>query len=234
MTIKVLSFNVHKGIGWHPFRLTFQKIDEEIRKLSPDIIFFQEILGKHVENIVLDVWPHFHYGKNVVYSKGHFGNAIFSKFPIIYSENFDLSTYRLERRGLLHSVVMLPNQVHLHLLCVHLGLFKQSRIKQYEKIISYIKSTIGHDEPIILGGDFNDWGGHATLPLKNNLNLEEAFLSLYGKYAKTFPAWAPLLKLDRIYSRGAQVLHAEKLIAKPWNGLSDHLALTATLDIIGK
>ena len=149
MTIKVLSFNVHKGIGWHPFRLTFQKIDEEIRKLSPDIIFFQEILGHHAENIVLDVWPHFHYGKNVIYPKGHFGNAIFSKFPIIYSENFDLSTYLLERRGLLHSVVTLPNQSQLHLLCVHLGLFKKSRKKQYEKIIAYIDSTIGHDEPVI-------------------------------------------------------------------------------------
>lgn len=234
MSIKVLSFNVHKGIGWHPFRRTFLQIDAEIRKFSPDIIFFQEILGAHVENIALDIWPHYRYGKNVVYPKGHFGNAIFSKFPIIHSENFDLSTYRLEKRGLLHSIVLLPNQSYLHLLCVHLGLFKQSRMKQYEKIISFMKSTINEGDPIILGGDFNDWGSHATLPLVRNFNLIEAFLLLHGAYARTFPAWAPMLKLDRIYTRGMQVIEAEKMTKKPWKTLSDHLALTVTLSILGK
>ena len=50
--LKLLSFNVHKGIGWHRFKSTFKTIEEQIRVLSPDIIFFQEIVGKQVESIL--------------------------------------------------------------------------------------------------------------------------------------------------------------------------------------
>jgi endonuclease/exonuclease/phosphatase family metal-dependent hydrolase len=225
MIIKVLSFNIHKGTGWHRFRSTFGAIDQHIRELRPDFIFFQEILGSQAEYIVLDLWSHYSYGRNVVYPKSHFGNAIFSKFPIIYSENFDLTTYRLERRGLLHSIVQL-NEQRLHLLCVHLGLFKKSRQKQYEKIIAYIKSTIDDHEPIILGGDFNDWGSHATIPLFQILGLQEAFMTLHHSYARTFPAWAPLLKLDRIYTRGIEVISAKRMLEKSWRMLSDHIAIT--------
>lgn len=230
MLFKVISFNIHKGFGWHRFQSTFKKIDEQIRVLAPDFIFFQEILGLQAERIVLDLWSHYSYGKNVVYPKGHFGNAIFSKYPIIYSENYDLTTYRLERRGLLHAIVQLPNEKKLHLLCVHLGLFKKTRQKQYEKIISYIQSTIAEHDPIILGGDFNDWRSHATIPLVHHLNLKEAFMTLHGAYATTFPAWAPFLKLDRLYSRGCDIKNAERLIQKPWPKLSDHLAITIDLE----
>ena len=58
--------------------------------------------------------------------------------------------------------------------------------------------------------------------------------ALHGAYARTFPAWAPMLKLDRIYTRGMQVIEAEKMTKKPWKTLSDHLALTVTLSILGK
>lgn len=232
MILKVLSFNIHKGFGWHRFISTFKAIDQHIQDLSPDFIFFQEILGTQAEYIVFDRWPHYSYGKNVVFRAGHFGNAIFSRFPIIFSENFDLSTYRLEQRGLLHSIVNLPNEKRLHLLCVHLGLFRRSRQKQYEKIISYIKSTISNDEPIILGGDFNDWGSHATLPLQS-FGLQEAFMQLHRAYARTFPAWAPLLKLDRIYTRGIEIISADRLMQKSWRILSDHIAITIDFNLQG-
>lgn len=234
MEFKVLSFNIHKGIGWHRFQSTFQWLDTEVRLLSPDFIFFQEILGAQAEHIVSDLWSHYSYGKNVIYNKGNFGNAIFSKLPIIFSENFDLTTNRFERRGLLHSIVKLPNGSPLHLLCVHLGLFKKSRQKQYQKIISYIESVIKENEPIILGGDFNDWRSHATVPLVKGLGLSEAFMMLHGKYARTFPAWSPLLKLDRIYSRGMQVKNAERLMNSSWRKISDHIAIMVEVSFEGK
>lgn len=231
MQIKLLSLNIHKGKGWYPLQSTFNAIDQHVRDLSPDLIFFQEILGSQAEHIKLDLWSHYSYGMNAVYLKRHFGNAIFSKFPILFSENFDLSTYKLEQRGLLHSIIQLPNEVRLHLLCVHLGLFKKSRQKQYEKIIEYIKSTISDHDPIIFGGDFNDWGGHATLPLIQEFGLHEAFMSMHGAYARTFPAWGPILKLDRVYSRGLNVIEAERMIHKSWRKLSDHIAIKVTLEI---
>lgn len=228
--LKLLSFNIHKGVGWHRFHSTFNAMEDHIRLLSPDILFFQEILGVQAEKIVSDIWQNFSYGRNAVYPKGHFGNAIISKFPIIFSENLDLSNSRFDRRGLLHSIIEYKDQ-QVHLLCVHLGLFKKYRLNQFAKIINYIQHIIPPNAPIILAGDFNDWGSHATVPLEKELGLHETFKLLHGSYARTFPAWKPILKLDRIYSREIKVIEAERKMEKSWRKLSDHIAIQALFDI---
>lgn len=233
MIIKILNFNIHKGIGWHRLKKTFHELDHRIQQHKPDMIFLQEIRGAQAEQLILDHWPHYSYGKNVVHAKGDYGNAILSKLPIIFSENFNLSTHRFERRGLLYSIVEQPNQSRLHLLCVHLGLFRKGRKKQLEKIVDHIKLHIGPSEPIILAGDFNDWTSQATCYLIEDLQLQEAFLTLNGSYAKTFPAWKPFLKLDRVYCRHLQIVQAKTLIEQHWKFLSDHIALEVSLKIEG-
>jgi len=231
MNIKTLNLNIHKGIGWHKLKPTFKELDACIRELGPDLIFFQEILGRQAEHLVLDTWPHYSYGQNVAHVKGHYGNAILSKFPILFSENFDLSTHHFDRRGLLHSIAMINDELRVHFLCVHLGLFKKGRDKQLEKIVSYITSKISEQDPIILAGDFNDWTSRATMPLIDGLGLQEAFLNIHGAYARTFPAWAPVFKLDRFYCRGFEIISAERLIQQSRRFLSDHLGLTVTLNL---
>lgn len=226
MNIRLLTFNIHKGVGWtrNP---TLDKIHTHLNTLQPDIIFLQEIRGSQFETISSDIWPHLSYGKNAIYHTGHHGNAILSKFPILETDNIDLTIRSYERRGLLHSIIQLNDlsPVFLHLLCVHVGLAIGDQLKQIRKIINYIQSIIKQDEPLILGGDFNDWTGVATKPLIKELNLNEAFLHCHSIYARTFPAWAPLLKLDRIYFRGLHAQHAKRLVDNQWRTLSDHVAL---------
>lgn len=232
--IRILSFNIHKGVGWIIRKSTLKQLHNQIRVLHPDLIFFQEIRGSQFEFLAEEFWPHFSYGKNAIYTKGHHGNAILSKFPILYSENIDLSMNRYDRRGLLHSII--PFSSHhqqLHLLCVHLGLLSKDRCHQLNKIVKYIQANIPPSEPLILGGDFNDWGCTASEPLIEGLGLQEAFLHNHGAYAKTFPAWAPFLRLDRLYFRGFKVDEARRLIYKPWRLLSDHIALMVYLKIDG-
>lgn len=231
MHIKVLSFNIHKGIGWRRGHSTLALLHEQIHLLNPDLIFFQEIRGRQAESFIQVSRPHHAYGQNVVHSQGHYGNAIVTRFPILYSENFNLTSHRFEKRGLLHTIVKLPNDRQLHLLCVHLGLFRIGRIKQLDIIVNHIVKNIPENEPIILGGDFNDWSSSATTPLIKELALHEAFLAVQGSYAKTFPAWSPLLKLDRIYCRGFHVISAERKNDKSWRKLSDHLAIDAHLKL---
>ena len=45
------------------------------------------------------MWPEFSYGRNAVYDHGHHGNAILSRYPIVASENQDVSDHRYERRA---------------------------------------------------------------------------------------------------------------------------------------
>lgn len=130
MTVKIrlLSFYIHKGVGWRSRKSSFNQIQSEIIELNPDIILLQEVLGSQFETLSSEIWPHCRYGKNATYKKEHHGNAILSKFPLIHAENLDLSMHRYEHRGLLHSISQLPEQSNqLHLLCVHLGLFPRDQ-----------------------------------------------------------------------------------------------------------
>lgn len=78
---------------------------------------------------------------------------------------------------------------------------------------------------MIIAGDFNDWRGSAEKHLHRDLGLKELFVSLTGKHARTFPVWAPVLPVDRIYYRGLSANSCECLSTGHWRDLSDHAAL---------
>lgn len=239
--LKVLSYNIHKGFSGVIRKYTLHRIREVIREIHPDIIFLQEVQGSHVrrgkrigrwpdisqfEFLAEELWPHFSYGKNAVYPEGHHGNAILSKFPILSWENHDISTNRYDRRGILHAVIKLPGKPDpLHAVCLHLGLFEESRRRQLMALTDRIRSMVPAKGSVIVAGDFNDWRISANLHRVKGLKLDEAFLCSRGHYAKTFPAFLPFLRLDRVYFRDLEVVRTKCLSSPPWSSLSDHAAL---------
>ncbi|MBI3555038.1 MAG: endonuclease/exonuclease/phosphatase family protein [Deltaproteobacteria bacterium] len=243
--LKVLSYNIHKGFTASNLSFALHRIKSSIDLVHADLVFLQEVLGHHehhgrrhkdwptapqFEFLAGEIWPHFAYGKNAAYAAGHHGNAILSKYPITSWENIDISTNRLERRGMLHATVQLPRmREELHAVCVHLDLLASGRATQIAGIIRRVEKAVPHDAPLVLAGDFNDWGEKASRLLQKNLGLNEAFLALKGEHARTFPSWLPVLRLDRIYYRGAEAVTAEILSNRPWNELSDHAAVSAEL-----
>src|SRR5690349_17254196 len=95
--LRVLSYNIHKGFGPGNIKFILKKIKEALRSIHPDLVFLQEVLGHHeihqknikgwpeqsqFEFLAHELWPHFAYGRNAVYTNGHHGNAILSKHPI--------------------------------------------------------------------------------------------------------------------------------------------------------
>jgi endonuclease/exonuclease/phosphatase family metal-dependent hydrolase len=245
--LKVLSYNIHKGFTTGNRKFVLKKIREALHLIHPDLVFLQEVLGHHdvhsrkvqdwptqpqFEYLADELWPHFAYGKNAIYTAGHHGNAILSKYPFHFYENIDISTNVLERRGLLHGIIDVPGRKKpLHAICVHLGLLEAERMQQVLKLCSRIESHVPHDEPLIIGGDFNDWRGKVSSPLERNLDVSEAFRSIHGVHARTFPSWLPALRLDRIYYRGLSAQSASCLNERPWSELSDHAALVADLNL---
>jgi len=176
-----------------------------------------------------DFWHDWHYGKNVEYRDGHHGNAILSKYPQQKGNNYDISAYRFEGRGLLHSVTKLAGMDRpIHCFCVHLALFERGRERQLEAIIEHIQN-LTQDGPTIVAGDFNDWRNRVSLPMKA-AGFDEVFEVLTGSPAKTFPSVKPLLPMDRIYVRGIKIHSAQ--ILHEWMKLSDHLGIEAELELI--
>ena len=245
--LRVLSYNIHKGFSTGNRQFVLRRIREAIRTVHPDLVFLQEVLGHHEEHrsryadwpeqsqfefLSHEIWPHYAYGKNAVYDSGHHGNAILSKYPLSFWENIDISTNRMERRGLLHAIVDVPGRhPPVHAFCLHLGLFETDRKVQTRRLCDRIDSHVSQTDPLVIAGDFNDWRGRVTGELEKRLEIRETFQFLNGAHARTYPSWLPALRLDRIYFRGMKPKNAKCLLGKPWNELSDHIALLAELTI---
>jgi endonuclease/exonuclease/phosphatase family metal-dependent hydrolase len=219
---------------------------DALAELNPDFVFLQEVQGAHrrrekriqnwpdapqFEFIAEKIWPHYIYAKNATYQSGHHGNAILSKYPIEQFENLNLSSMNRASRGLLHLQLLLGKEKQvLHLLCVHLGLFQAERAEQCKALMLRIQQAVPLHEPLLMAGDFNDWRHQLSIPLAEELGIQEAFFSTEGHHARSFPAIKPALCMDRIYFRGMVVQEVACLQGKPWRGLSDHVPLYARFE----
>lgn len=240
--IKCLSYNIHKGFSQTNAHYQLEKIRYAIRQTGVDIVFLQEVIGEHqghqntyknwpedsqFEFLADQVWPHYAYGKNAIYSHGHHGNAILSMQPFSHSQNYDISRWRFSQRGILHGVI--AGKIHLY--CVHLGLLAYERRFQFQQLIKIIEASCPANAPLIIAGDFNDWQGRLNKRLQQSLNITDAHQSHTGKLALSFPAFMPMLAMDRIYTRGFKVIHSEIFKGKQWQRLSDHCALYSELEL---
>ncbi|MCK5666659.1 MAG: endonuclease/exonuclease/phosphatase family protein, partial [Thiotrichaceae bacterium] len=218
--LRVLTYNIHKGFSVGNRYFILHQIREALIKTDADILFLQEMQGKHSEHekkhtnwpecshsefLAKDIWPHFAYGKNAMYKVGHHGNALLSKYALLRWENINVSPFVWASRSLLHGVIQLPeSSSELHIICIHLGLLGMERRRQINTLCQHIEAHVPRDAPLIAAGDFNDWTGQAEKQFYQHLNLQEAHQTLHNRYAKTFPAWLPMLQMDRIYYRGLQ------------------------------
>ena len=245
--IRILTYNIHKGFARYNRDFVLHRIKDQLQDAAVDIVLLQEIQGQHrahetrvpgwpglsqFEYLADSIWPHYAYAKNAIYRMGHHGNAILSKYDIIEWNNLNLSRFQRASRSLLHGRIDLPESSRpLHLLCVHLDLIGFERKRQLHSLHRYIRENIHADDPVILGGDFNDWHGGLGRAIEHQLGMQEAFHVMHGSYARTFPSHRPMLCMDRIYYRGVELAEAGCLTRQPWNELSDHLPLYANFEV---
>jgi endonuclease/exonuclease/phosphatase family metal-dependent hydrolase len=245
--LKVLTYNIHKGFSPGNRRFVLHQIRAALLSVNANVLCLQEMQGEHQDHekrirnwpdctqfefLAKDAWPHYAYAQNANYRVGHHGNAILSKYPLISWENINVSPYPQASRSLLHGILCLPgSDAHVHIICIHFGLLGGERKRQIAKLCSRIDSHVPKDAPLIVAGDFNDWGGVAERHFYQHLELQEAHYSLHGLRAKTYPAWLPVLPMDRIYYRGLQPVSCERLVHAPWPHLSDHAPLVATFQL---
>ncbi len=244
-TIKVLTVNIHKGFTALRRKVMLHELREAVRAVGADLVFLQEVSGSHslhparysnypsaphYEFLADSIWPQYAYGRNAVYTEGHHGNAVLSKFPISHVENRDVSIAGPERRGLLHCVVELPNgQGPLHAVCVHLGLLESHRRQQMQMLCKMVREDMPPQARVVVAGDFNDWRRRAHAQLEQGAGLQEVYVQAHGRAARTFPARLPILGLDRIYVARAHAHRPLMLPRRPWTHLSDHAPLAAEI-----
>lgn len=260
--LRVASYNIHKGVlGMGPARrLRIHALQEGLRSLGADVVLLQEVQFEHRRNAMrFASWPPLPqhellgqglgmfaaYHTNAHTRHGEHGNALLSRYPILGISHRDVSDHRFEQRGLLHARLALPQDAWagaaprvLHCVVVHFGLFRGGRKRQIERLAEYLHREVPGDEPVIVGGDFNDWRGElgAELGALGLLDVStrpaprgESRRPRWHQRMRTFPALLPLMPLDRIYVRGFAA-HAVGLgWGTDWARLSDHAPLLVDL-----
>jgi endonuclease/exonuclease/phosphatase family metal-dependent hydrolase len=241
--LKVLSYNLHKGFSAGNRQWKLPEMRDALNSIAPDLCLLQEVQGKlkkrrekklsepeipQTEFLAEAEWQEQIYGKNAVYGDAHHGNGILSQHKILAWDNINVSLSKRASRSLLHAVIEFKGQT-VHVICVHLGLFKAERLLQLSLLNERINEHVPQYMPLIIAGDFNDWQKTASEKLQEELNLREVYQTFHGSYAKTFPASRPTFQVDRIYYRGFGLRLAKVFNEDPWKKLSDHLPLYAEL-----
>ena len=248
--LRVATYNIHKGVrGVGPRRrLEIHNLGLGVEALDADLVFLQEVRNFHHRDARRFQrssfgWPdepqaeflapegyEVAYRTNAVTRQGEHGNALLSRWPLGDIGHHDVSDHRFEQRGLLH-VPVHWNGLAVHAIVAHLGLMHAGRVRQVERIAAFIAAEVPPDEPLVLAGDFNDWGERLDAPM-GEIGLVRAALQTPGAAApRTFPSRVPVFSLDRIYTRGFECRALIVPRGPTWSRMSDHLPLLAELEL---
>lgn len=233
MKLRIATWNIHKGISTVGTRPRVHGIKQAITSMAPDILFLQEVQGRH-DLLALrhaGKWPaqaqheflagdthHVVYGMNAIYDHGHHGNALLSSFPIESSFNHDVSDHAFESRGILHCVLHLGD-IPVHCYVIHLGLFAGSRLRQTEALIEAVTSSAPADAPLLIAGDFNDWTNALSKTLRDRLHVAEVFdqqLSSrsFGSYLRRLSGRGPKKTPARTFPAAMPVLQLDRMYVR--------------------
>ncbi len=238
--LRILTYNIHKGIGGIDRRYDLSRIIDTVAHYAPDIVFLQEVDHEvprsnqdvQVEELADQLgFEHWAFQANVKLTRGSYGNAILSKFVLHERWNVDLTIpFKKRRRALVAKVhVEVDGHKRTLFLCnLHLGLAGFERKMQVRRLLQWQHLRSLHQRtPAIIGGDFNDvWGS-----LSRKLFHPSGFRAVSRK-SLTFPAFMPVRGLDAFYIRGD--VEAAGVFAghtKTSRHASDHLPLIADLVI---
>lgn len=219
MDLKILCYNTHSGKNLF-YKPTLDSIIEFLLAQSADIICLQEVhnnskQGQQYQRLKEALAMNGEFGGNITIADGMYGNATFSRFPLVQSSNIALPSQK-EQRGVLYSTINFKGHA-IDVFNTHLGLGRKERESQ----IRLLETTLSNSSvPCILAGDFNTT---ASIPFSNMMDL--------GKKAgkESLPTIFPLKKrIDYIYASSAFHLSSYEVIPVTY---SDHYPLTAVINL---
>ncbi|MFO0927642.1 MAG: endonuclease/exonuclease/phosphatase family protein [Gemmataceae bacterium] len=230
--MRLLTYNIHKGVGGTDRRYRLQRIVDVIRHEQPDLVCLQEV-DYNVKRSRFDDQPDILadklaataavYQLNHPHRDGGYGNLILSRWPFHEQEQVSLRYQDRKNRGAQLVVVDTP-EGPLHLVNWHLGLAETERRWQVGYLLQHPLFQRAADMPTLIAGDYNDW--------RNTLGKHQFHAYDFHQVTnpthtyRTFPAFFPVASLDKVYRRGAvKVKHSHIVRHRLARRASDHLPL---------
>jgi endonuclease/exonuclease/phosphatase family metal-dependent hydrolase len=230
--MRLLSYNIHKGIGGRDRRYRLERIIQVIEAENPDVICLQEV-DRHVARTRHDDQPrklsdalkattHL-YQLNVRFKTGGYGNLVLSRWPLRYAHQISLRRKRRKPRGAQLAVIESP-EGPLHLVHWHLGLAERERHWQVKHLLEHSHFHESAHLPTLIVGDFNDW----LNTLARGPFISQGFVQVTAPRSRfrSFPAYWPVVSLDKAFARGPLTIrHARIVHSRLARDASDHLPL---------
>lgn len=234
-TIRVMTYNIHVGIGMDK-KLDLKRIADVINEQKPDLVGLQEVdrgvqRTQRIDEIAeLSKLTRMDYAFafNLAYQGGQYGVAILSRFPIRATEHRLFKNLReAERRGLIRAEVFAHGR-RLNFVTTHLDYqHDDGRLFEAEQLLAALKEI---KEPLIIVGDFNDLPTGQTYHLMRN-PFADAWIDGRGSgEGFSYPADKPAKRIDYIFTRQGDGIRTKR--AWVVNTLaSDHIPVVADLEI---
>ena len=167
--MRLLSWNIHKGIGGRDRRYSLARIIDVIEQENPDLACLQEV-DRLVRRSRHDDQPrllarffrsHSVFQVNVPVGRGGYGNLVLSRWPVASRHRIGLRQGTRKPRGAQLLVIDSPEGA-LHLVHTHLGLAERERHWQVERLLGHMLFRSADRHPTLMVGDFNDWRDSLT------------------------------------------------------------------------
>jgi endonuclease/exonuclease/phosphatase family metal-dependent hydrolase len=230
--MRLLSYNMHKGIGGRDRQYRLERIIDVIETENPDLICLQEV-DRHAKRSRFDDQPRLltEYFKsaghlfqpNVHLTTGVYGNLVLSRWPFVSKHQISLRLKAKKPRGAQIVVIDTP-EGSLHLVNVHLGLAENERHWQIGHLLGHHLFRAAEELPTVIIGDSNDWRNKLHDAALGHLGFVQ--VTAPASRFRTFPAYLPLGSLDKMFVRGTIfVRHARVVHSWLARRASDHLPL---------
>lgn len=230
--MRVLSYNIHKGIGGRDRRYRLERILSVIEDQNPDLICLQEVdrnvprSRRHNQPQLLA--KHFNavsrlYQTNVRLKHGGYGNLILSRWNFRSQHQISLRLSSKKPRGAQLVVIETPEGL-LHLVNWHLGLAEQERHWQVRHLLDHHLFRESEHLPTLIIGDYNDWRNTLTRGPFRAAEFEQV-TSPISRF-RSFPAYMPVGSLDKAFIRGSIHVRQSHIVrGRTAAAASDHLPL---------
>lgn len=228
-SVRVATYNVHM---WRDAagRTDPSRAVRVLREIDADIIALQEVvydpqgeLEQVRERVSAALGMESVPGPTLIRGGAPYGNMLLTRLPVLWVERHDISWLSFEPRGVIEAGVDTPCGP-LRIIATHLGLMPVERALQGLSLTRIAQQA--RELPTVLMGDLNEW-----LPPRLSLRrLGWWFNRTPG--LRTYPAFLPLLPLDRIWAQPNGLITSLRVHRSPVaRRASDHLPLVADLDL---
>jgi len=217
--LRFLVYNIHAGKDAAGVD-NLGQVARLIRDTGADVVLLQEVDSAtrrsgavdQLEELRRSTGMHAAYGRTLNFQGGGFGIALLSRFPIRTRHLLPLSSdaplpgsdVSKEPRGALVAELETPTGT-LKVINTHIDASAQDtqRRREATRLVAVVDSLRGLGARVVVGGDMNSMPESAVQDIVRGAGLRDAWQACGSGEGFTFPASAPVRRIDYLYLTGS-------------------------------